>query len=60
MYDRKECGDGIGENFMVRMIVLWREFQKDAKDLGMLKPFFLDKGGWGLSGARPNVNIPES
>ena len=45
---------------MERMIVLWREFQKDAKDLGMLKPFFLDKGGWGLSGARPNVNIPES
>ena len=60
MYDRKECGDSIGENLMVRIIVLRREFQKDAKDLGMLKPFFLDKGGWGLSGARPNVNIPES
>ena len=40
VYDRKECGDGIGESLMVRMIVLWREFPKDAKDLGMLKPFF--------------------
>ena len=40
MYERKECDGGIGENLMERMIVLWREFQKDAKDLGMLKPFF--------------------
>ena len=60
MYERKECDGGIGENLMERIIVLWREFQKDAKDLGMLKHFFLDKGGRGLSGARTNVNIPES
>ena len=45
MYERKECDGGIGENLMERIIVLWREFQKDPEYLGMLKPFFWIEGG---------------
>ena len=48
MYEREECDGGLGKKLMERREkVLWRESQKDAEYLGMLKPLFWIEGGGG-------------